>query len=193
MKRNQRTTINVNDKRINVRYLGKGTWTNAYYEEGVGRVFLNVRRGRGRPFGGTVDYSKNILSNCQYTPHLPVVEHCGGVKGNEWFLSPIYRPLKAASTKAWNEYKALKAAVQEVTYGYTYLPKSTPYKMYSQLMTVVSILESKNFADLAMAVETLAGHAANYATWGFEVAPRNSGVGFDGELILLDCLFVYGE
>lgn len=193
MKRNQQTTINVNGERIAARFLGKGTWTNAYCDDSGLRVFLNVRRSRGQKFGGTVDYSKDILANCKPITHLPVVERLGGVEGNEWFLSPLYQPLKAANTKAWKEYKALKAAVKEVTYGYSYLPKSTPYKMYSQLMTVVSILESKTFTDLAMAVETLAEYAASYATWGFEVAPRNLGVGVDGELILLDCLFVYGE
>jgi len=59
-------------------------------------------------------------------------------------------------------------------------------------MRVAGVLESKNFPAIAMAVETLAGYAADYETWGFEVAPRNLGVGVDGELILLDCLFCVG-
>lgn len=193
MKRNQQTTINVNGERIATRFLGKGTWTNAYCDEGGLSVFLNVRRGRGHTFGGTVDYSKDILANCEPITHLPAVERLGGVEGNEWFSSPLYQPLKAANVKAWTQYRALEAAVKEVTDGYTYLPRSSTYRMYDQLMRVVGVLESNHFHDIATAVETLAGYAADYETWGFEVAPRNLGVGVDGELILLDCLFVYGE
>ena len=193
MKQGTRTTINVNGNKLDVIFLGKGTWTNAYRDEGGRSAFLNVRRGRGRIFGGTVDYSKDILVNCNSIPHLPAVERLGGVDGNEWFLSPLYQPLKAANVKSWTQYRALEAAVKEVTDGYTHLPKSSPDRMYRQLMRVAGVLESKNFPAIAMAVETLAGYAADYETWGFEVAPRNLGVGVDGELILLDCLFVYGE
>jgi len=193
MKRNQQTTINVNGERIAARFLGKGTWTNAYCDDSGLRVFLNVRRGRGQTFGGTVDYSKDILANCKPITHLPVVERLGGVEGNEWFSSPLYQPLKAANVKAWTQYRALEAAVKEVTDGYTYLPTSSPCRMYEQLMRVARSLELKNFHNIAMAVETLAGYAADYETWGFEVAPRNLGVGVDGGLILLDCLFVYGK
>lgn len=192
MKQGTRTTINVNGNKLDVIFLGKGTWTNAYRDEGGRSAFLNVRRGRGRIFGGTVDYSKDILVNCNSIPHLPAVERLGGVDGNEWFLSPLYQPLKAANVKSWTQYRALEAAVKEVTDGYTHLPKSSPDRMYRQLMRVAGVLESKNFPAIAMAVETLAGYAADYETWGFEVAPRNLGVGVDGELILLDCLFCVG-
>lgn len=192
MKQGTRTTINVNGNKLDVIFLGKGTWTNAYRDEGGRSAFLNVRRGRGRIFGGTVDYSKDILVNCNSIPHLPAVERLGGVDGNEWFLSPLYQPLKAANVKSWTQYRALEAAVKEVTDGYTCLPKSSPDRMYRQLMRVAGVLESKNFPAIAMAVETLAGYAADYETWGFEVAPRNLGVGVDGELILLDCLFCVG-
>ena len=141
----------------------------------------------------TIYICPDILVNCNSIPHLPAVERLGGVDGNEWFLSPLYQPLKAANVKSWTQYRALEAAVKEVTDGYTHLPKSSPDRMYRQLMRVAGVLESKNFPAIAMAVETLAGYAADYETWGFEVAPRNLGVGVDGELILLDCLFVYGE
>lgn len=140
----------------------------------------------------TIYICPDILVNCNSIPHLPAVERLGGVDGNEWFLSPLYQPLKAANVKSWTQYRALEAAVKEVTDGYTHLPKSSPDRMYRQLMRVAGVLESKNFPAIAMAVETLAGYAADYETWGFEVAPRNLGVGVDGELILLDCLFCVG-
>jgi len=117
MKQGTRTTINVNGNKLDVIFLGKGTWTNAYRDEGGRSAFLNVRRGRGRIFGGTVDYSKDILVNCNSIPHLPAVERLGGVDGNEWFLSPLYQPLKAANVKSWTQYRALEAAVKEVTDG----------------------------------------------------------------------------
>ena len=182
--------LTMGDKTLELDYLGKGRFSEAWSNGSKAYIFTDTRKG---------DYSKEILADLTgHTKHLPDVERVGYLDNSDvvLFAMPKYKMLRAKDKKAWEQFRAFQQAVKgawrDTITKHQGKPDKwiTAYCGYDQGCKVADLLNAAGEVDLAQAVQYLADSSANYGSgYWMEAAKRNCGVDSSGDLVLMDTLY----
>ncbi len=178
---------------ITLERLGKGMFHTCYVDRTTKQVYsITIERETG------ADYSKEILSRCDPSLHIPPVEELGALDGkdNRVYRMPLYEPIRASHKEAWDLLKRLEQAKDDAWKAIV-AQEVTPRKMrVDDIGCMVNSLVCEMTdapgipQSLKDALESLRDEASNYGSdYVFEFSRRNVMVDGNGVLILLDVLF----
>lgn len=178
MRRGDLRNLQIEGKTLLCEYLGKGAYCTAWRHKND--VYLFVK-----------DYMKEALQFAPNSRHIPKMERLEDGPNMQVFKTKYYKDLTSADSEAWQQYKAIAAAIEQAReqviqrYGSLDLYRNYGYEIAQTAANLAKVKPA-----LKRALLGLADAIANYGcSCTFEAGKRNFGVDSKGRLILRDICF----